>query len=81
MRELLPAPFGAVPVGLRRERILASPRFVDGRFENTVPVTPMKPGRALSTFGEYFLSSRVERRPTAPLPVENISANTSLTCG
>lgn len=71
MRELLPAPFGAVPDGLRRERILASPRFVDGRFENTVPVTVMKPGRVMSTVGEYFFSARPERRPSAPLPVES----------
>ncbi len=72
MRELLPASFGARPQGLRRERILASPRFQDGRFENTEPVrSPMRRGQALSTMGEYFFGPSVERRPSAPLPVES----------
>ena len=59
--------------GLRRERTLASPRYRDGRFENTVPVaSPMKPGEQWSTLREYFFGARgVERRPTRALPVES----------
>jgi L-ascorbate metabolism protein UlaG (beta-lactamase superfamily) len=69
----LPSGFGAVPRGLRRERVLASPRFHDGRFENTDPVaTPMKPGQMWSTTGEYFFGGKgIERRPTRTLPVED----------
>jgi L-ascorbate metabolism protein UlaG (beta-lactamase superfamily) len=72
-RRLLPAGFGAVPSGLRRERIASSPRFRDGRFENTKPTrTPMEPGRFWSTTREYFFGSPgVERRPSHALPVES----------
>jgi L-ascorbate metabolism protein UlaG (beta-lactamase superfamily) len=69
----LPSGFGAVPTGLRRERVISSPRFHDGRFENTDPVaSPMKHGQMWSTTGEYFFGGRgVERRPTRVLPVED----------
>jgi L-ascorbate metabolism protein UlaG (beta-lactamase superfamily) len=69
----LPTGFGAVPRGLRRERVVSSPRFHDGRFENTAPVaSALKPGQMWSTSGEYFFGGRgVERRPTRALPVED----------
>jgi L-ascorbate metabolism protein UlaG (beta-lactamase superfamily) len=69
----LPTGFGAVPRGLRRERIVSSPRFHDGRFENTAPVaSALKPGQMWSTSGEYFFGGRgVERRPTRALPIED----------
>ena len=69
----LPSGFGAVPSGLRRERVLASPRFRDGRFQNTDPLaSPMKPGQMWSTTGEYFFGGHgVERRPSRGLPVED----------
>jgi L-ascorbate metabolism protein UlaG (beta-lactamase superfamily) len=72
-RRLLPAGFGALPTGLRRERIVSSPRFRDGRFENTKPVaSPMRRGQAWSTMREYlFGAPEVERRPSRALPVEN----------
>jgi len=58
--------------GLRRERVIASPHFRDGRFENTDPVVaPMKRGQAWSTTREYLFAKGVERRPSAPLPVES----------
>ena len=70
---LLPAGFGAVPTGFRRERIVSSPQFRDGRFENTKPVdSPMKHGQFWSTTREYFFGAPgVERRPSRPLPVES----------
>jgi L-ascorbate metabolism protein UlaG (beta-lactamase superfamily) len=72
-RRFLPAAFGAVAAGLRRERVVSSPRFRNGRFENTEPVrSPMKPGQMGSTLREYFLGAPgIERRPARPLPVEN----------
>lgn len=68
---VLPAAFGARPSGLRRERVEASPRYRDGRFENTIPVrTLMRPGRVGSTAAEFLVSShKVERRPLGVLPV------------
>jgi hypothetical protein len=48
-------PFGDKVTGPRRERVLASPRFVDGAFRNTVAHTPMIKGSgSLATVGEYF---------------------------
>ena len=34
------SPFGDKVTGARLERVLASPRFVDGAFRNTVPRRP-----------------------------------------
>lgn len=71
-RRLLPPAFGAIVDGLRRERVVASPRFRDGRFENSEPVrSPMNPGQMGSTLREYlFGAPGVERRPSRDLPVE-----------
>lgn len=72
-RLLLPAGFGGVADGLRRERVVSSPRFRDGRFENTTPVrSPMQDGQMGSTMREYFFGAPgVERRPSRALPVES----------
>jgi L-ascorbate metabolism protein UlaG (beta-lactamase superfamily) len=61
------------PNSLRRERIVASPRYLDGRFENTDPVvSPLRPGQAFSTTREFlFGKPGVLRRPPGPLPVAN----------
>ena len=67
-----PRVLGAAPAGLRRERILSSPRFKDGRFHNTAPLaSPMahRPlGERLSIVGEFFFGGAV-RTPSMPLPV------------
>jgi L-ascorbate metabolism protein UlaG (beta-lactamase superfamily) len=54
--------------GRRKERFLASPRFVEGRFRNTrrVPVGP-KPGTRVDVAREYLFGAQT-RRPPAPLP-------------
>jgi L-ascorbate metabolism protein UlaG (beta-lactamase superfamily) len=63
--------FGARAAGLRRERIQGSPRWIDGRFQNTVPVRSlMSPGKLLSTSGEFFFGGR-DRRPRGVIPVES----------
>lgn len=57
--------------GLRRERALASPRFKDGRFENTEPVRrTMREGSMWSTTKEYFFGGAV-KRPPGELPIED----------
>jgi L-ascorbate metabolism protein UlaG (beta-lactamase superfamily) len=56
------------PTGLRKERILSSPRYVDGGFRNTSPVGPgLKRGTALPVMSEYFFKEG-RRTPLAPLP-------------
>ena len=60
--------FGGKVEGLRRERVLASPRFSDGAFRNTESVAPgLKKGTALSTMGELLRFGQ-RRTPPAPLP-------------
>src|SRR6476660_4306671 len=56
--------------GLRKERILASPRFIDGRFRNTARVGAGIKGNPLPIIGEYFFGNE-GRVPAAALPVEN----------
>src|SRR5450432_806014 len=60
--------FGAQANGLRLERMQASPRYVDGAFINTAPVTQgLKSGTAKPTIAE-FLCGGQRRTPLAPLP-------------
>lgn len=54
--------------GLRRERVEASPRFVDGSFRNSSGLGPqLADGAAGPVMREYFFS-RNRRVPIAPLP-------------
>jgi L-ascorbate metabolism protein UlaG (beta-lactamase superfamily) len=59
--------------GLRRERALASPRYVNGRFENPSGKGPDLEGAKLPLIGE-FLFRRGRREPALPLPVERPQA-------
>lgn len=64
----MPLNVAARAAGLRKERILSSPRFRDGVFHNTAPVGPgLKPNQTLPTLGEYFFGKQA-RVPAAPLP-------------
>ena len=63
--------FGAQASGLRLERMKASPRYVDGAFVNTAPVTQgLKKGTATPTIAE-FLCGGQRRTPRAPLPSQS----------
>jgi L-ascorbate metabolism protein UlaG (beta-lactamase superfamily) len=65
------SPFGSRAAGARLERIVASPRFVDGAFRNSVPRTPMmKGGSGLATVGDYLFGGQ-RRTPPAPLPSDD----------
>ncbi len=67
-----PRVLGAAPHGLRRERIGASPRFVEGRFENTVPVRDPMRGVAFADRARIlrdFATRGRARSPGTPLPV------------
>jgi len=54
--------------GLRRERIEASPHYVNGAFQNTASVAPgLRKGTTGATMREYFFGGQ-RRTPAAPLP-------------
>jgi len=62
------SPLGGKIEGLRRERVLSSPRFKDGRFRNTANVLPGLKGSPLPLLGEYFFAD-AQRTPPGPLPL------------
>ena len=60
--------FGARASGLRLERMIASPRYADGTFRNTLGVASrVERKSALPAMGEYFFGGQ-RRTPRAPLP-------------
>ena len=69
-----PRVLGARPAGLRRERLMGSPRWRDGRLENTAakrsPMRDLELGKRVSILGEFFLG-RAARSPSSPLPVHS----------
>ena len=75
-----PRVLGAFPAGLRRERIQSSPRFKDGKFHNTEPLSsPMADqpfGKRMSIVGEFFFG-RGNRTPSGIIPVESPLASWS----
>ena len=70
-----PRALGARPTGLRRERIVASPRYRGGRFHNTEPLSSTLSeaktlGQRLGIMSEFVFGG--ERRvPREELPVES----------
>lgn len=62
------ASFGAHASGVRLERMRSSPRYADGIFHNTAPVSPgLKKGTVAPTISE-FLCGGQRRTPPGPLP-------------
>ncbi len=59
--------FGKQAAGLRRERMIASPRWVEGGFRNLHPIAPNLKSGAMPSIGE-FLCPTGRRTPRAPLP-------------
>ncbi len=70
--------FGARVTGARLERMLASPRYVDGTFRNTavveattlLPPPAQRQGSAMAAMGEFFFGG-ARRTPPRPLPAED----------
>jgi L-ascorbate metabolism protein UlaG (beta-lactamase superfamily) len=67
-----PAAFGAEPTGERLARILRSPHFVDGAFQNPVPTRRLVPG-ALAGGLRAGLTKK-NTKPIAPIPVHRLTA-------
>jgi L-ascorbate metabolism protein UlaG (beta-lactamase superfamily) len=60
--------FGGKVEGLRRERMEASPRYLNGHFHNTLGAEPgLKKGTAIPTLKELLCGGQ-SRTPPAPLP-------------
>jgi L-ascorbate metabolism protein UlaG (beta-lactamase superfamily) len=60
--------FGARPTGARLERIRKSPRFVEGKFVNSVPTDKMAPG-SLFAMLRHQLFGNEERVPKREIPM------------
>ncbi len=56
--------------GLRRERVLASPRFIEGAFRNLARVGPGIKGNPLPVMGEFFFGGG-KRVPPGPVPTSS----------
>ncbi|MFF5701011.1 MBL fold metallo-hydrolase [Streptomyces sp. NPDC012794] len=70
LRALRPETFGADPSGARLERILRSPNFADGVFQNPVGAR-IRPSGSMVEFAKTYFdkAQRVRRSPGAPIPV------------
>lgn len=55
--------------GLRRERVEASPQWIEGAFRNPTGFGPTLEGGSLPVLGEFFFR-RGNRTPPGPLPLE-----------
>jgi L-ascorbate metabolism protein UlaG (beta-lactamase superfamily) len=69
-----PKVLGGAPAGLRRERIHASPRFIDGKFRNTHPLKRAfadLPFRQRLTIFKEISFGGPKRVPTGVFPIES----------
>jgi L-ascorbate metabolism protein UlaG (beta-lactamase superfamily) len=65
--------FGALPTGARLERILASPNYRDGNFQNLIPTPVMTPdGQGFMGNVKELVFPAARQRPTDPIPTEKI---------
>jgi L-ascorbate metabolism protein UlaG (beta-lactamase superfamily) len=60
--------FGGVPSAATLARMRASPRFIDGKFQNDEPTSVMTAGSAWRSFKHWALGGEM-RVPTCPLPL------------
>jgi L-ascorbate metabolism protein UlaG (beta-lactamase superfamily) len=67
-------PFGKQASGLRRERMVASPRYRDGAFHNLHPLLPGLRSGAMPSLTD-FICGGGRRAPSAPLPVHDPRAS------
>ena len=65
--------FGAAPTGERMERILRSPNFRDGAFQNPVPSALMTTGLFWSSMRRQFFGGE-QRVPPGPMPIVSLTA-------
>ena len=63
--------FGQSPSGERLARIMTSPNYSAGKFQNPVPTNNLKPGSTWTSIKRQFLGDEV-RTPPGPLPLVRI---------
>ncbi|MEP6621437.1 MAG: MBL fold metallo-hydrolase [bacterium] len=66
------APLGASPVGDRLARLMRSPNYRDGAFQNPVPTALGVSGSMLPMLKRQFLGKE-QRQPAAPIPIVTLS--------
>ncbi|MGW4034282.1 MBL fold metallo-hydrolase [Streptomyces sp. NPDC004838] len=71
LRSLRTAPFGADPAGARLERILRSPNFSDGSFQNPVGASTRPSGASMVEFAKIYFhkEARARRSPIGRVPL------------
>lgn len=63
------APFGKRPTGERRERILSSPNYREGRFQNLSYTPDLTEGVSyLSVLNEFLFKKKQRAKPAIPIP-------------
>ena len=55
--------FGRLPTGMRRERILASPHYYDGQFQNLEPIDQTVKGGEAKAMAEFLFGSSEGLKP------------------
>mgnify|MGYP000924335255 CR=1 FL=1 len=62
--------FGKLPDGQQRERILASPNYRNGKFQNLSHTPALTEGATyLQVLREFFFGKKIDRTPETPIPV------------
>ncbi|MBK3584648.1 MBL fold metallo-hydrolase, partial [Streptomyces sp. MBT57] len=70
LRSMRSEPFGADPAGARMQRILSSPNFADGVFQNPLGARTRPSGSTLEFAKIYFQKEqRLRRAPAGTVPV------------
>lgn len=60
---------GQNPKGSRQQRILSSPQYRDGSFQNELPTPMMVEGTSMWDTGKKWLKGGPDRQPSAPVPI------------
>lgn len=72
-RQVRTESFGTEPTGARLARILNSPHFADGSFQNPVPTRRLARGRSrLELTRQQFAANRHRRQPAAAVPLHRL---------
>jgi L-ascorbate metabolism protein UlaG (beta-lactamase superfamily) len=65
--------FGRTPTGERKERILHSPNYRDGKFQNLSPTPQIITDEGFFSILTDMLFNKTERKPTKPIPADKIN--------
>ncbi len=60
--------FGRLPSGARRDRILASPHYYNGQFQNLEPIDQLVKGGQMKAMAEFLFGSKEGLKPKTAIP-------------